>query len=89
MNQPPLDPELAHLAEFDVGFGDDGIDLATIRASIDGLLEPPLSAMGSSPTGTRSAMTRRSNCRRSPRRPTAPTRASSGCTAAGTSWDPP
>ncbi len=41
MYQPPLDPELAHLAEFDVGFDDDGIDLATVRASIDGLLEPP------------------------------------------------
>ncbi len=41
MYQPPLDPELAHLAEFDVGFGDDGIDLATIRAIDRGIARPP------------------------------------------------
>jgi len=46
MYQPPLDPELAHLAEFDVGFGDDGIDLATIRSSIEALLEPPPARAG-------------------------------------------
>ncbi len=45
MYQPPLHPELAHLAEFDVGFGDDGSGLAAIRAGIDALLEdvPPRS----------------------------------------------
>ncbi len=41
MYQPPLDPELAHLAELDIGFGDEIGDLADIRASIDALLGDP------------------------------------------------
>jgi acetyl esterase/lipase len=37
----PLDPELAHLADLDVGFGGDTFDLAGIRAGLLELIQPP------------------------------------------------
>ncbi len=42
MSSPPLTPELAHLADLDVGFGSGAIDLAGIRSLLAGLeLAPP------------------------------------------------
>jgi acetyl esterase/lipase len=41
MTTPHLDPELAHLADLDVGFGGDSIDLDKIRAALRELIEPP------------------------------------------------
>jgi len=43
MTTPDLDPEFAHLSDFDVGFADDAIDLGDIRASLEGLLQTPSS----------------------------------------------
>src|ERR1700686_4964448 len=41
MTTPHLDPELAHLAELDVGFGHDSIDLHAIRSALVELTQPP------------------------------------------------
>jgi acetyl esterase/lipase len=41
MPTPPLDPELAHLADLDVGFGTDAIDLVAIRTMIAELAPAP------------------------------------------------
>ncbi|HWD51416.1 MAG TPA: alpha/beta hydrolase [Acidimicrobiales bacterium] len=41
MTTTPLDPELAHLADLDVGFGGDTFDLAGIRSGILELTQPP------------------------------------------------
>jgi acetyl esterase/lipase len=41
MTTTPLDPELAHLADLDVGFGGDTFDLAGIRTALLELMQPP------------------------------------------------
>ncbi len=41
MTTTPLDPELAHLADLDVGFGGDTFDVAGIRTGIRDLIQPP------------------------------------------------
>jgi acetyl esterase/lipase len=46
MTAPHLDPEMAHLADIDVGFGGGSIDLDGIRSALRELLEPPPSLAG-------------------------------------------
>lgn len=46
MTTPSLDPELAHLADLDVGFGGETFDLAGIRSGLASLIEPPHSVDG-------------------------------------------
>ena len=41
MTTTPLDPELAYLADLDVGFGGDTFDISGIRSSILELIQPP------------------------------------------------
>jgi acetyl esterase/lipase len=41
MTATPLDPELAHLADLDVGFGGDTFDVPGIRSGILELIQPP------------------------------------------------
>ena len=41
MTTTPLDPELAHLADLDVGFGGETFDLAGIRSAILEMIQPP------------------------------------------------
>jgi hypothetical protein len=46
MTTTPLDPELAHLADLDVGFGGDSFDLAGIRSGLLELIQPPSPLQG-------------------------------------------
>jgi acetyl esterase/lipase len=46
MRTPPLDPELAHLADLDVGFGGDTFDVTGIRSALLELLQPPPPVQG-------------------------------------------